>query len=151
MRIGRPGKRLRRRNSLSTEFSYQYIETTMSEPVQAAIENHYTWGEVCDGWHLLRDPDLSVIEERMPPGAQEKRHFHGRSRQFFYVLTGELTMEVAGRHHLLTAGHGLEISPGEPHQALNRAEREVRFLVISHPPSHEDRVLAAQAYPPSVS
>lgn len=111
----------------------------MVRPVQAARENHYTWGEVCDGWHLLRDANLSIIEERMPSGTREQRHFHTRARQFFYVLSGELTMEVAGEHYLLTAGHGLEISPGEPHQALNQAEREVRFLVVSQPPSREDR------------
>jgi len=111
----------------------------MSMPVSRENAEHYIWGNVCDGWHLLRDSELSIIEERMPPGAQEQRHFHGRSRQFFYVLSGELTMEVAGVHHLLTAGHGLEISPGELHQALNQTEGEVRFLVISQPPSHKDR------------
>jgi mannose-6-phosphate isomerase-like protein (cupin superfamily) len=114
----------------------------MSEPVRAADENHYIWGNICDGWHLLRDAVLSVIEERMPPGAREQRHFHERSRQFFYVLAGELTMEVAGQHHRLTAGDGLEIAPREPHQALNKSDREVRFLVISQPPSHGDRQLS---------
>ncbi|MGB0125169.1 MAG: cupin domain-containing protein [Silvibacterium sp.] len=111
----------------------------MSEPVRAGEGNHYTWGNICDGWHLLRDADFSVIEERMPPGAEEQRHFHVRSRQFFYVLAGELTMELAGQRHLLPAGYGLEIAPGEPHQALNVADREVRFLVISQPASHGDR------------
>jgi hypothetical protein len=26
---------------------------------------HYNWGPGCDGWHLLKDPELSVIKERM--------------------------------------------------------------------------------------
>lgn len=30
--------------------------------------DHYVWGEVCDGWHLLRRKDLSVIQERVPAG-----------------------------------------------------------------------------------
>ena len=46
---------------------------------------HYTWGEDCDGWHLVREPALSVIEESMPPGAQEVRHYHEKAQQFFYV------------------------------------------------------------------
>jgi mannose-6-phosphate isomerase-like protein (cupin superfamily) len=111
----------------------------MSEPVQISDENHYTWGEVCDGWHLLRTNDLSVIEERMPPGAQEQRHFHQRSRQFFYVLEGELTMEVDGHEHRIKARQGLEIAPGERHQAKNTSAAEVRFLVVSQPPSQGDR------------
>jgi mannose-6-phosphate isomerase-like protein (cupin superfamily) len=111
----------------------------MMKPVQATAENHYTWGEVCDGWHLVRSAELSVIEERMPPGAQEQRHFHLRSRQFFYVLAGELTIEIDGEHYVLAVRQGFEISPNEPHQVLNNADNEVRFLVISQPPSHGDR------------
>jgi len=103
---------------------------------------HYVWGGVCDGWHLLRREGLSVIEERMPPGAEEQRHRHTRARQFFYVLEGELTMELAGQFHTLAVGQGLEIAPGEPHQAINQAGRDVCFLVISQPPSHGDRVAA---------
>ena len=111
----------------------------MSTPVSIASAEHHIWGEACDGWHLLRDANLSVIEERMPPGTHEQRHFHSRSRQFFYVLQGELTMELASRHHQLTAGQGLEIPPGQPHQAINNSGSDVRFLVISQPPSHGDR------------
>jgi len=111
----------------------------MSEPVRPADGNHYQWGGICDGWHLVRDVELSVIEERMPPGAGERRHFHLRARQFFYVLRGDLAMEVDGRHHRLSAGEGLEIAPGEPHQASNTSQADVRFLVISQPPSHGDR------------
>lgn len=111
----------------------------MSAPVNTEVAEHYEWGEVCDGWHLLRDESLSVIEERMPAGAKEKRHFHLRSRQFFYVLAGELTIELVERRHSLTAGHGLEIAPGKPHQVLNQSAQDVRFLVISQPPSHGDR------------
>jgi len=119
----------------------------MSTPISIASAAHYTWGavsdevqgEVCDGWHLVRDANLSVIEERMPPGSHEQRHLHSRSRQFFYILAGELTLELAGTHHQLTAGQGLEISPGQPHQAINNSGSDVRFLVISQPPSHGDR------------
>ncbi|MFP5226583.1 MAG: cupin domain-containing protein [Acidobacteriota bacterium] len=112
----------------------------MDYPVSAETAEHYTWGEVCDGWHLVRSGALSVIEERMPPGATEQRHAHGTARQFFYVLEGELTMEVEGRLHGIGARQGLEIAPGEKHQARNDSAREVRFLVISAPPSHGDRI-----------
>lgn len=110
------------------------------EPISTETAEHYVWGEVCDGWHLVRTPELSVIEERMPPGASEQRHRHEIARQFFYVLAGELTMEVDGGIHILKAGAGLEIAPGCAHQAMNRSDAEVRFLVVSQPRSHGDRV-----------
>lgn len=111
----------------------------MSDPINTATAPHYIWGEVCDGWHLVRDAGLSVIEERMPPGTQEQRHFHSHARQFFYVLDGELTMEVEDRTYALVPRQGLEIAPGERHQAHNRSSADVRFIVISNPPSHGDR------------
>ena len=112
-----------------------------------SIDNakHYTWGPngLCDGWHLVRTDELSLIEERMPLGTSEQRHLHNRARQFFYTLAGELTLEVAGEFQVLRAGQGLEIAPGTPHQAINRSGGDTRFLVTSQPPSHGDRVDAS--------
>jgi mannose-6-phosphate isomerase-like protein (cupin superfamily) len=106
---------------------------------------HYVWGSPqsprCDGWHLVRTPELSVIEELMPAGASEVRHSHVRARQFFFVLEGELALEVERREYTLQPGQGIEISPGQAHQALNRCEHAVRFLVTSQPASHGDRVV----------
>jgi mannose-6-phosphate isomerase-like protein (cupin superfamily) len=76
----------------------------------------------------------------MLPGASETPHHHTHARQFFYVLAGELTLIVAGQPHKLDAYQGLEIAPGETHQAINRSSAPVRFLVTSHPPSHGDRI-----------
>ncbi len=100
---------------------------------------HYRWGEGCDGWHLVKAAGLSVIEERMPPGTCERRHRHRRARQFFYVLAGELTMEVEGVEQRLQANQGIEIAPERAHQAFNRGEGEVRFVVVSQPAAHGDR------------
>jgi len=114
----------------------------MSTLRSTANAEHYTWGEVCDGWHLVRTPELSIIEEQMPPGAAEARHLHRRARQFFYVLAGELTLEVGGEELHLQPGEGVEIAPETPHQALNRSAGAVRFTVTSQPPSHGDRIPA---------
>jgi mannose-6-phosphate isomerase-like protein (cupin superfamily) len=111
----------------------------MSGPIRAAKNNHYPWGSGCDGWHLLQTGELSVIEERMPPGTEEQRHFHERTQQFFYVMQGELVIEVDGHDHLLSVGDGLEIAPRQRHQVRNRSRQDVRFIVISQPPSHGDR------------
>lgn len=100
---------------------------------------HYTWGRGCDGWHLVTAAGLSVIQERMPPGTSEQRHQHARSRQFFYVLSGELTVECDAVRHRLVEGSGVEVGPGTPHQVRNDSASVVEFLVVSQPPSHGDR------------
>lgn len=117
----------------------------LPSPVQKEGAEHYVWGGVNDGWHLVKRDDLSVIEERIQPGAAEVRHYHQKARQFFYVLAGELTMETAGQTHRLTVGQGIEIAPGVPHQAQNRSAAPVEILVTSTLKSHGDRVEAPLA------
>jgi mannose-6-phosphate isomerase-like protein (cupin superfamily) len=112
---------------------------TATGPVDIGSAEHYRWGDGCDGWHLLAGADLSVIRERVPPGAAEVRHRHARSRQFFYVLEGEALLEVGGSEHRLTAGMGLHVPPGSPHQFRNVSGQDVHFLVVSSPRSHSDR------------
>jgi mannose-6-phosphate isomerase-like protein (cupin superfamily) len=107
--------------------------------ISKATAEHYTWGKGCDGWHLVKNPQLSVIQERMPAGTAEARHFHNRAQQFFYVLAGEAVMVVDGRTMVLSAGEGIWIPAGTSHQMRNDSGAEVHFLVISHPPSHGDR------------
>ncbi len=100
---------------------------------------HYRWGEDCDGWHLVKDAELSVIEELMPPGAAEVRHHHKRAQQFFYVLAGEVLMEIEGKANLVVAGSGIRVPAGMKHQIRNPSSGAARFLVISQPPSQMDR------------
>ena len=114
--------------------------------INPSSAEHYKWGGPtgtdCDGWYLVRTPDLTVIEELMPPGTREERHQHARSRQFFFVLEGELTMEVEHHHFSVTAGSGIEIHPGQAHQAMNSGSSPVRMVVSSQPDSHGDRTAA---------
>jgi|HubBroStandDraft_3_1064219.scaffolds.fasta_scaffold57991_2 quercetin dioxygenase-like cupin family protein len=108
--------------------------------VSRANAEHYRWGNNCDGWHLVKDENLSVIEEFMPAGAGEVRHYHKKAQQFFYILSGEVTMEVEGQTTLLPAGSGIRVLPGTRHQIKNSSSGGARFLVISQPPSHGDRL-----------
>jgi mannose-6-phosphate isomerase-like protein (cupin superfamily) len=111
-------------------------------PVSRKSAEHYVWGGNCDGWYLVTQPTLSVIEERMPPEASEVRHNHMQARQFFYVLEGELTLEIEGEEVTLGPSDGIEIHPGQKHTAMNRSSTEVRMLVTSQPPSHGDRIVS---------
>lgn len=100
---------------------------------------HYHWGDGADGWQLLKSDALSVIEERLPPGMCEQRHFHTWSQQFFYVLEGRATFELDGEVFELGSGDGLHVPAQTPHQLFNRSEQDLRFLVMSQPKSHGDR------------
>ena len=111
---------------------------TVMNPTRAP---HYVWGDNCDGWHLLDNDQLSIIQECMPSGKQEKRHYHTHAQQFFYILSGLASIEVAGQNYNVPAGNGIHVPAGEPHQLCNKESRDLHFLVISQPKSHGDRVL----------
>lgn len=112
----------------------------MAHVIDTKNAEHYVWGEINDGWRLVDRDDLSVIHERMAPGGREVRHKHLRARQFFFVLAGELTMEVEGVVHALRERQGIEVAPGERHLASNESTAPVDFVVTSMPNTRGDRV-----------
>ena len=100
---------------------------------------HYVWGGSCHGWHLVSSSNLSVIQERVPSGAAEVRHLHKRAEQFFYILNGIATLEVASAIYVLRPNEGFHVPAGVPHTLSNQHEQLLEFLVVSTPPSHGDR------------
>ncbi len=109
------------------------------------LAEHYTWGDNCDGWHLVKTHlvkinSLSVIQERVPSGSKESRHFHEKSEQFFFVLSGTATMELEGEVFLVDANNGIHVPAGSKHQLSNAHKTDLLFTVTSTPPSHGDRV-----------
>ncbi len=100
---------------------------------------HYRWGHECDAWHLVKDPQMTVIEELIPPGAAEVRHYHKKAQQFFYILAGEAMMQGEDDPVLVPAGSGIRIMPEVWHQIRNPSSGPLRLLVIPQPPSHGDK------------
>lgn len=100
---------------------------------------HYTWGGACDGCRLLSRDTLSVIEERVPPGQSEVRHFHQRARQLFDVLSGRLRIEWLNDAAEVGVGESLEITSRAIHRILNPFDADAVFLVISSPSTARDR------------
>lgn len=100
---------------------------------------HYRWGSVCDGWRLLNRADLKVIQERIPSQAAEVMHFHERARQLFYVLGGQLVIELRGEVFRMSPGDSLEVPPGAAHRVKSFGDIDVSFIVVSAPTTQGDR------------
>jgi len=79
------------------------------------------------------------MEERVPPGASECRHYHKKAWQFFYMLEGKAVIELEGVEYSIAKGEGIEVQPGKRHQFLNRSSADVVFLVTSSPSTKDDR------------
>jgi len=109
--------------------------------MKKSIKNseHYIWGDNCNGWHLVKTNDLSVIQESMPPNTEEKTHCHESSQQFFYILKGKATFIINEETTFVNTGEGLHIKHKIIHQIKNNSSEPLHFLVISQPTSKGDR------------
>lgn len=110
-------------------------------PTVKSIHNseHYTWGDGCDGWHLLKTNSLSVIQEKMPPGTSEQLHFHTNAQQVFYILSGVATFDVDGELAVVNANESLHIPKLTKHSISNKGNETLEFLLVSEPAAHGDR------------
>lgn len=76
----------------------------------------------------------------MPPGTREQMHYHNKAVQFFYILTGTATFTIDGLVHEVNASEGIKIPPVAQHFIANNGTIDLDFLVISQPPTDNDRV-----------
>jgi mannose-6-phosphate isomerase-like protein (cupin superfamily) len=112
----------------------------MINKIDAFTAEHYSWGDGCDGWYFLNEKNLGIIQEKVPAGKSEVKHYHNASRQFFFILEGEGTIELPEKIVKLAKNEGLEVPPKTMHKFINESDSDVIFLVISSPESHGDRV-----------
>lgn len=101
---------------------------------------HYEWGNNCIGSHLHRSDSLCVTEELMPPGTSELLHYHEKTQQLFYILSGTASFELDGKTQLQSAGQCIYILPKSLHKISNVHDENLRFLVVSQPDISEDRI-----------
>lgn len=101
---------------------------------------HYLWGENCDGWILTDTAGLSVKQESMPGGTQEKLHFHSKAQQLFFVLSGTATLYVDDKKEIIREQQALLVTPRTKHFIANETMERLEFLVISQPNNTNDRI-----------
>lgn len=100
----------------------------------------YTWGNNCEGWNLLKNDSLYVVQERMPPLTSEILHYHEKAQQVFYILSGTAAFELNGQTDIVSANESVYVQPKQLHCISNNGSEDLHFLVISHPETQHDRV-----------
>ena len=101
--------------------------------------NQYNWGSGCSAWQLVNTPNFYVVEESMPPGSSEVEHHHEKSKQYFYVLSGNAIFTYNGQDIKVSANQSIYIEPGIRHKVRNDSSSDLRMLIVSSPPSLNDR------------
>lgn len=89
-----------------------------------------------------KNKDYGVIHAKLPAKSKEVRHFHRQSRQIFFMLVGNATIEVDGEVIELKPLESCEIPPRVAHQIFNKSDEEIAYIITSQPNSHGDYVIA---------
>ncbi|MFD0940464.1 cupin domain-containing protein [Pedobacter boryungensis] len=101
--------------------------------------SHYKWGENCDGWNFISNPEVAIKQELMPAQTAEKLHFHQYAEQFFFILKGQATFLIEGETILVNANNGLQIKVGNKHKIMNTTFDDLEFILFSYPSTQNDR------------
>jgi mannose-6-phosphate isomerase-like protein (cupin superfamily) len=84
----------------------------------------------------------SLAEARLPPGAATTPHYHPKTEEIYYILSGEGRMTIGGETSRVRVGDAIAIPPGQTHNIENTGATTLQFLCRCAPGyEHEDTVL----------
>ena len=119
-----------------------------TEPVARAVVRHVGAGETIDAAgvaHLFRltgadtGGRLAFEDFTLPPGALGARpHVHHGHDEFFYVLSGTLTVHTGDGEVDLGPGELAAAPRGAPHGFRNAGTEPVRGICVFTPAGYED-------------
>lgn len=75
----------------------------------------------------------SFVHVVIPSGKSSPAHFHRRSEETYYGLSGRAVMQVGDNRFTVEPGTAVLIMPGEIHQIWNESEADFEFLAVSAP------------------
>jgi mannose-6-phosphate isomerase-like protein (cupin superfamily) len=84
----------------------------------------------------------SIAEVRIPSGESVLEHFHEKTEEVYYILSGRGQMYVDGETETVGSGDAIIILPGQRHKIANNCEEDLVMLVVCSPSySDEDQIL----------
>ena len=75
---------------------------------------------------------LEPLLATYPPAYVSERSKH-RGEEFYYVLSGQLRIEIDGDEHKLDVDDSLHFSSERPHRLANRSDSPVRVIAVTTP------------------
>ena len=88
----------------------------------------------------------SLAEARVPPGASTTPHYHPRTEEIYYILSGQARIRIEGEVQDIGPGDAIAIPPGSIHTITNSGTEVLKFLCCCAPGyEHEDTILAENA------
>jgi mannose-6-phosphate isomerase-like protein (cupin superfamily) len=75
----------------------------------------------------------AIWEAIVPPGGGPPPHVHSREEEGFYILEGEIAVQIGDKRTLATAGMFANMPVGTPHSFKNESTKPARMLISVAP------------------
>lgn len=95
---------------------------------------------------LLVNAGFGLSLAQIEPEQSTSLHFHSSRREFFCVMTGELSLVVGDKESTLGVGECGMSTPNVPHSLRNKHSSTLRVLEMFSPALLEDKVRVSDKY-----
>ncbi len=102
-------------------------------------EKEYRFGD-SGPKYLMKGPRSNFALVQFQAGQDFKAHYHNIMEENFFILEGEVDIEVDGVCHTLKAGQLIHIEPKEVHYVINRSNSVVKMVSTLAPYQEVDKV-----------
>ncbi len=102
-------------------------------------EKEYRFGD-SGPKYLMKGPRSNFALVQFNAGQDFKAHYHNIMEENFFILEGEVDIEVDGVCHTLKAGQLIHIEPKEVHYVINRSNSVVKMVSTLAPYQEVDKV-----------
>lgn len=102
-------------------------------------EKEYRFGD-SGPKYLMKGPRSNFALVQFQAGQDFKAHYHNIMEENFFILEGEVDIEVDGVCHTLKAGQLIHIEPKEVRYVINRSNGPVKMVSTLAPYQEVDKV-----------
>jgi quercetin dioxygenase-like cupin family protein len=109
------------------------MNKTIWEPGEGKILSVAGDPFLCKALGADTDNDWSLFEATVMPGSFVPDHRHDGFEESFYILEGELEMQMNGESMTVSKGHFIKVPKGAIHGYRNTSGHEAKYLTWTHP------------------
>jgi transcriptional regulator with XRE-family HTH domain len=93
---------------------------------------------------------LQPLRIKISPSRRGAEHYHHQGEEWIYVLSGKLTLSLAGRTYALKSGDAAHFESRLPHRLIAPGPEDAHVLLVAAPdsnPGHQSAFLEHRAIP----
>jgi transcriptional regulator with XRE-family HTH domain len=88
--------------------------------------------------------NLQPIKVTVPAARRGHEHYHHDGEEWIYVLSGALTLSLAGKTHDLAPGDAAHFDSRLPHRLIAKGGRDAKILLVASPVASSGQVMLPQ-------